>query len=129
MLETNPDHSSSRLRYDLDSFVVVKGKKDREELQIWIGRVIDRIMKPTGCVKHLRIHWYEAYGDEDVTRSKYRPLFVKNKSTNRKDIPWVDNVSCETILNNFPSLTSQRKLPILVANDIRERVKISRSGN
>lgn len=121
-LESNGLSSlSSRLRYDMDSFVAVRGTIGSTDIEIWVGRIVDRIRNKNGSINQLKVHWYERHGDGDMFTCKYRPWYVLNKSTKRKNIPWLSKISCDSVLNCFPTLTSQRRLPIVVANDLRER--------
>ena len=114
---------SARLRYDMGHFVAVKGQTaDNSSTEVWVGRIVDRIKHSDGTVRYLEVHWYEQYGDGDMLTGKYRPWFLRNKSTKRKNVPWLSNISCDTVINCFPTLTSNRKLPVLVANDLRERI-------
>ena len=62
-------------------------------------------MHSDGCIKHLKVHWFEKYGEGDKLTGKYRPWFVRNKSTNKKDVPWTDKITCDSVLNCFPTLT------------------------
>jgi len=124
--ELSTARHSSRLSYNLDSFVAISGVTTGANAELWIGRIVDRLKHADGSIKQLRVHWYEQYGDGDVITAKYRPTFVRNQSTNKKDVPWIDKVSCASVLNCFPTLTSHRKLPILVANDLRERLPSTR---
>ena len=79
-------------------------------------------MHSDGCIKHLKVHWFEKYGEGDKLTGKYRPWFVRNKSTDKKDVPWIDKITCDSVLNCFPTLTSHKRLPVIFANDLRERI-------
>ena len=113
---------SSKLCYDIDSFVAVIGDNRDTSVELWVGRIIDKIKNSDKSLKMLKVHWYEPYGDGDGITKKFRPWFVTNKVTKRKKQPWFGTVTCDSVLNSFPTLTSQRILPISVANDIRERL-------
>ena len=121
-LELSSAPQASRLRYEMDSFAAVLGCSVRESGEVWIGQIVDRIRHNYGSIRYLKVHWFEKYGDGDCVTGKYRALFVKNPVTKKKDIPWLDKIRCDSVLNCFANLTSKRWLPILVANDLRERL-------
>lgn len=70
LLEANVIPQSSRLHYDTDSFVAVTGKENSSSVQLWNGWNVGRIKHYDRSSKHLKVQWYERFGDSNIVRSK-----------------------------------------------------------
>jgi len=112
--------SQVQYNYELNSLVIVNTGISGQGQGFWIGEVVEVHRQQDKTVGFLSVHWYEFYGTTDVYTGRYKPHLVKLKGRSRKDSPWIDTITTDTVLVSFPRLTSDKRLPSAVSKHLRE---------
>lgn len=125
----NTSSTSSSRQYEIDSFVGVLGENGGLSVEFWIGQITDVIKHKEGGVRGLRVRWYEFHGQGGIYEARYQPCMLINQSTKRKDVLWVNAISADSVIVTLNSLTPHRRIPIIVACHIRDRLAELNSKN
>ena len=112
--------SNSRYSYELNSFVAVNTGISGQDEGFWIGTVVDVHRGKQKRINSISVHWFEFYGSTNMYTGRYKPHLAKKKGDPKKDTPWIDSISTDTVLVSFPRLTSDKRLPAAVSKHLRE---------
>ncbi len=110
-------HVNSDFRYDLNTFVAVK-TEENEGPSFWIAKVNKVHRNDENIICRLTIHWFDKEGTQEAFNSKYFPSYNNVKSGSKRT-PMKDDISVDSVIINFPSLTEQHRLPASVSQHLR----------
>ncbi len=118
-MTTEEDTVNVNYRYELNSFVAVK-PEDSDGSPFWLAKINHVHLNDDNIVTKLKIHWFDREGDQDVYISRYFPSYneVNNKKRTKRT-PMRDEISVDSVLINFTSLTRKHRLPASVAQHLR----------
>lgn len=112
--------SSSSYSYEMGSFVAVNAESNGQGQDFWLGKIVDVHRGKGRKIMFLSVNWYEYYGCTNIYVGRYKPHLRITSTNSKKDTPWVDKISTETVLVSFPKLTNDKKLPAAVSHYLRE---------
>lgn len=112
----------NRYEYDVGSFVAARTDTSKQSDPFWIGCVSQRKRNKDGHVIAISVRWYEPIlqtgkgNARDIYNAKYKPAILPGK----QEKPWRDTIPSDSVMWNFPKLTSKGCLPVLVQRKLRE---------
>ncbi len=106
-------------RYELNTFVAVKAD-DGSDCSFWIAKVNGVHHNSEGVVYRLTVHWFDTAKEKEIFNARYFPSYnnMKEKKSTKRS-PMKDEVSVDSVIINFPSLTKQNRLPAAVSQHLR----------
>ncbi len=109
----------SDYRYDLNTFVAVKTEDKECDTPFWIAKVNQVHRNNENVITTLTVHWFDRSGSKDVFNCKYFPSYNNLRKKSVKTTPMKDEISVNSVLINFTSLTKLHRLPASVAQHLR----------
>lgn len=109
--------AAGQMKYDLNSFVIVRHGENSTRVPFWVGKISKIIKSPSGHVKDLEMQWFETGIGKDPYKGTYKPT---DKFPHRKGFtPWKSQVAISSVMVTFGGLTKKRQLSAEVCKQIQ----------